>query len=291
MQLSPSRKRGFTLVELLVVIGIIALLISILLPTLNRAREAAQRTKCLANLRSVGQLCAMYENLFKGAIPIGFWTNDGTAGISNVQNNYGIAFRETGFNATAVLRFNGLGFLYPAGLIGNGLTNNITSEGQLFYCPTMSATFEEHTYDSGQNPWINNLIKSGAGTNLCRAGYSTRAINPTSTKLTVNERAVGWHRTGVWYPFDAQGQDPPIKAEMMRVPQMKSRLIVSDIISTEARIKVLNHKSGINALYGDGSAKWVNLDHFQEVLKTITGYNATMNPNMDKFWLRLDEAP
>jgi prepilin-type N-terminal cleavage/methylation domain-containing protein len=68
-RLNRRSQTGFTLVELLVVIGIIALLISILLPALNAAKERANRVKCASNLRQVGQGLMLYANDNKGAYP------------------------------------------------------------------------------------------------------------------------------------------------------------------------------------------------------------------------------
>ena len=102
MVASPrSRKRrAFTLVELLVVIGIIALLISILMPALARARDQAQRAKCMSNLRNLTHAWTMYANDHKGRLvraetwppnytsvpkePGGWvWDGPGTAPIEN----------------------------------------------------------------------------------------------------------------------------------------------------------------------------------------------------------------
>jgi type II secretory pathway pseudopilin PulG len=56
-------------VELLVVISIIALLISILLPSLSKVREQAQRVNCAANLRTLGQICVLFANDHQGRLP------------------------------------------------------------------------------------------------------------------------------------------------------------------------------------------------------------------------------
>jgi prepilin-type N-terminal cleavage/methylation domain-containing protein/prepilin-type processing-associated H-X9-DG protein len=64
-----KNEKAFTLVELLVVIGIIALLIGILLPALNKARASAEMTACASNLRQLGQSCFEYQSENAGYFP------------------------------------------------------------------------------------------------------------------------------------------------------------------------------------------------------------------------------
>lgn len=67
---------AFTLVELLVVIGVISLLISILMPALNAAREQARAVKCLSNLRQMTIAAHAYVNENGGRYPVGYWGLD-----------------------------------------------------------------------------------------------------------------------------------------------------------------------------------------------------------------------
>jgi prepilin-type processing-associated H-X9-DG protein/prepilin-type N-terminal cleavage/methylation domain-containing protein len=106
-----AARKAFTLVELLVVVGIISILIALLLPALRRARAAADRTKCMSNLRQVGMVMQMYrsenKNMFFPAGNYGFWDDPSGVALSpwNFRAYWGVpylpyAIRNGGYDGT-----------------------------------------------------------------------------------------------------------------------------------------------------------------------------------------------
>lgn len=137
-----KHKPAFTLVELLVVIGIIALLISILLPALGRAREQAASVQCLSNLRQIGQASFIYAGVWKGYLPNPFADTDiyefnqtQAAAISRIlKGNTGIFYCPVnnlpdphGLRQIVPTDF------YPPDQGGTWDTNNPSTSGRMYY--------------------------------------------------------------------------------------------------------------------------------------------------------------
>lgn len=222
------RKRGFTLVELLVVIGIIALLIAILVPTLNKAREASQRVTCGSNLRQLGVMFQLYANGFKDYAPLGYIKNGGA-----LQKNWNyLAY----YNRNGIARTTLMGWLVDANLI---------KDGKAFFCP--AEKYEQWVYNGTEilpNPWPFDP----ASGNETKFGYGTRPVVAWETLALPNA------------PKFTDSNDKP--SYMAKWSKQKNLAVLTEILVNKHCLDT-RHRTGVNVLYGNGAVKWVPKSQFE----------------------------
>jgi prepilin-type N-terminal cleavage/methylation domain-containing protein/prepilin-type processing-associated H-X9-DG protein len=266
-----DRTRGFTLVELLVVIGIIALLISILLPALNKAREAASRTHCLSNLRSMMQAASIYALNSKDDLSIGC-SSDQYRGSYNIWN--GTVYQSYGLTVHFMASKQTGGDLGRDDFI------------RAMFCPSdRSRTFQ---FDTDQNLWRPGVkgIQVRSGYQFRPMDWEYKSICWTSTAPAVGEP----FGTAVYKDFAKNVQVP---RKVPRLAKMKGLAVFSDQISSHERL-LRCHIKGVNVAYADGSAKWVPKDLILDELKLLKDDFAAQsvaesNALHEKIWRTFDK--
>lgn len=189
LKLSDSAKsvrpRAFTLVELLVVIGIIAVLISILLPALNRARDSANLTKCRANLNQMGVALRMYANDNRDHFP-----NPESCG--DPAGEYSYAFRR-GVNEPDPTN--------PAVVETLGLPNLLfrlkyLPSTRIWVCPSNGG---RTALESELNSFCWNVTRTNSGFTSKQRGRAPTVTNATTGEVTTSLKDWWYIQDNVFY--------------------------------------------------------------------------------------------
>jgi len=252
-RLHRNSSKGFTLVELLVVIGIIALLISILLPSLSRAREIANRAKCAANLKQVGEMLQLYANEQNPqCFPRGYYL--GASNISGLLTTITIDNTKTdpfGTTRTAVNNVSQIFWLL--------MRNEDMVPGALI-CPSSNFTPDTYTGNQavGQAPGLQ--CNFSTTNNLA---YSIESAYGSTVAGAAVDQGFKWI-PAAWTANMAMAADMNPGTSSAGSQSLISGLNVMSVRTSSATKdqtagNSFNHqRQGQNVLYGDGHVEWQN---------------------------------
>ena len=153
--LNRPRRIGFTLVELLVVIGIIAVLVGILLPALNKARESARQVNCLSNMKQIATATLMFANEHKG------WMPGNGSSVTRIDPSSGAVVSGTAANdfkspADWIAWSRKTDALTGASYSG-GMDQNITMSA---LTPYLGAKYVDHTINGANPNTVNSKLEA-----------------------------------------------------------------------------------------------------------------------------------